>query len=93
MALWVGQTRDRPCGRTDSETDSVVPRKILVHPWQEGNGQEFPLYPTTLNLEKAPWPLSHRCPCDITAVPSSATLPAFAGTEAMKQHPGGDVNT
>lgn len=78
--------RDRLCG-------SMVPRKILVHPWQEGNGQVFPLYPTTLNLEKAPWPLSHRCPCDITAVPSSATLPAFAGPEAMKQHPGGDVNT
>lgn len=73
--------------------EAVVPLKILVHPWQEGNGQVFPLYPTTLNLEKASWSLGHRCPCDIIAIPSSTALPAFARTEAMKQQPEGGVNT
>lgn len=89
----MGGPDQRPSSGKDRLREAVVPLKIPVHPWQEGNGQVFPLYPTTWNLEKAAWSLGHRCPCDIIAIPSSTTLPVFARTEAMKQQPERGVNT
>ena len=62
----------------DRLSGAVVLPKTLVHPWQEGNGQVFPLYPTSLSLEKAIWSLGHSCPCDIMAIFSSTILPASA---------------
>lgn len=67
---------------------AVFPLEPLVHPWQEGTSQVFLLYPTTLNPGKATWCPGHRCPCDITAVSSSTTLPASAPGQGSSNQKG-----
>ena len=86
MILWVDQTRDHSWDKTHSQGMWFYQRPWYIPSRREM--QVFPLYPTSLSLEKATWSLGHSCPCDIMAVSSSTILPASAKTNGAATREG-----
>ncbi|XP_070632700.1 IQ domain-containing protein F3 isoform X2 [Bos indicus] len=86
MILWVDQTGDHSWDKTHSQGMWFYQRPWCIPSRREM--QVFPLYPTSLSLEKATWSLGHSCPCDIMAVSSSTILPASAKTNGAATREG-----
>ncbi|XP_020731722.1 IQ domain-containing protein F3 [Odocoileus virginianus] len=86
MILWVDKTRDHSWDKTHSQGMWFYQRPWCIPSRREM--QVFPLYTTSLSLEKATWSLGHSCPCDIMAISSSTILPASAKTNGAATREG-----